>query len=183
MEFFKSLCLVGINKFNYHFNRESKKLKPERIYEEDDYIKKLNSYLFSEPDHIIDNIYLGNGNNAANINTINKYDIKFIINVTQELDNYFEPDIKYFKCELLDEKENNISNFFPKIIEIFNKNKENNILIHCFMGSSRSAVMVLLYLIKFKNMTLEDSLKFLKKKRDIININKEFINQLKLYLK
>jgi len=49
------------------------------------------------------------------------------------------------------------------------------------MGSSRSAIMVLLYLIHIKNMTLKNSITFLKKKRDIININVDFIDQLKKF--
>lgn len=182
MEFLKSVYLVGYNKFIYHFYRNSEKKQPKRLYQEDDIFKKFNSLFFSEPDHIIDNIFLGNGNNAANFNTLNKYNIKFIINVTEELDNYFENEFEYHKCTLLDEKDNNISNFFPKLIEVFENNKDKNILVHCFMGSSRSAVVVLLYLIKIKKMQLDESLKFLKNKRDIVNINEEFYEQLKNYL-
>ena len=50
------------------------------------------------------------------------------------------------------------------------------------MGSSRSAIIVLLYMIKVKKLSYEDSLKLLKEKRDIVNINVEFINQLKKFL-
>jgi len=40
------------------------------------------------------------------------------------------------------------------------------------MGSSRSVCLVLLYLIKYKNMNTIDAIDFLKIKRDTININK-----------
>lgn len=182
MEFIKSLISVGSNKFNYHFYREDEKKSPIRIFEEDNIFKKFNSYFLSEPTLIIDNIYLGNGNNAANINTLIKYDIDIVINVTQELNNYFEDQFEYHKFELLDEKNNDISNYFETCLKIFQNNEKKNFLIHCFMGSSRSAIIVLLYLTKIKNMTLEDSIKFLKDKRDIVNINVEFIEQLKNFL-
>ena len=186
MEYLKSLYFVSYNKFNYHFSRKNSKTSPVRIFEEDGIIKKINSFLFSEPSHIIDNIYLGNGNNAANINTLTKYKIDIIINVTSELDNYFENDntnnFEYYKFELLDEKNNDISIYFKRFITIINENKKKNIFIHCFMGSSRSAIMVLLYMIKVKKLSYEDSLKLLKEKRDIVNINVEFINQLKKFL-
>jgi protein tyrosine/serine phosphatase len=182
MEFFKSLYLVANNKFFYHFYRNTERKQPKRIYQENDFLKKFNSFFFSEPNHIIDNIYLGNGNNAANLNTLKKFNIKYIINVTQELDNYFEQDFDYHKCNLLDEKDNNISEYFPKLLNIFNENKDKNILVHCFMGSSRSAIVVLLYLIKIKHMDFDKSLEFLKNKRDIVNINIEFIEQLNFFL-
>lgn len=182
MEYFKSLYSVGINKFNYHFYREDEKKRPTRIFEEDNLFKKINSYFLSEPTHIIDNIYLGNGNNAANMDTLNKFKINIIINVTQELDNYFEDKFEYYKFELLDEKDNDISNYFEDCLNIYQNNLNKNILIHCFMGSSRSAIMVLLYLIKIKNISFDDSIDFLKKKRDIVNINIEFIEQLKKFL-
>lgn len=182
MEYLKSLYSVGSNKFNYHFYREDEKKSPKRIFDEDNMFKKFSSYFLSEPTHIIDNIYLGNGNNAANINTLNQFNINIIINVTTELDNYFEDQFEYYKFELLDEKNNDISNYFENCLNIFKNNMDKNILIHCFMGSSRSAIMVLLYLNKIKNMSIDDSLIFLKDKRDIVNINVEFINQLKKFL-
>jgi len=181
MEYIKSLYSVGSNKFNYHYYRKDKKKSPIRIFEKDNLLKKINSFLLSDPNHIIDNIYLGNGNNAANINTLNKFKIDIIINVTQELDNYFEDKFEYYKFELLDEQNNNISNYFENCINIYKNNSNKNIFIHCFMGSSRSAIMVLLYLIHIKNMTLKNSITFLKKKRDIININVDFIDQLKKF--
>ena len=63
-----------------------------------------------------------------------------------------------------------------KIQENTNKEeKESNILIHCYMGSSRSASLVLYYLMKNGTnsqgtlMTHEEALNFLKNKRPIIN--------------
>ena len=47
------------------------------------------------------------------------------------------------------------------------------------MGSSRSASITLAYLIYKYNFTLNNGLKYLKKKRDIINININFINDIK----
>jgi protein-tyrosine phosphatase len=182
MEYFKSMFLVGYDKVNFHLNRLDYKISPERESEESNLLSKINYFMFSEPTLIIDKIYLGNGNNAANLNTLEKHNINVIINVTSELDNYFENDFTYYKFELLDEKENDMKQYFSKFLEIIKNHKEDNILIHCFMGSSRSAIIVLLYLIKIKNMNFEDSLILLKQKRDIVNINVLFIEQLKEFL-
>ena len=47
-----------------------------------------------------------------------------------------------------------INSIFAPVMDVLEKNKDKNILVHCFMGSSRSAVIVLLYLIKVKIILL-----------------------------
>ena len=49
------------------------------------------------------------------------------------------------------------------------------------MGSSRSASIILAYLIYKHNYSLNDALLFLKNKRNIVNINVNFINDIKTY--
>jgi len=56
---------------------------------------------------------------------------------------------------------------------------DNNILIHCYMGSSRSATIIVLYLMDKYKYTLDKALKFIKEKRDIVNINTQFVENLK----
>ena len=51
------------------------------------------------------------------------------------------------------------------------------------MGSSRSATIVILYLMIKHNMTLEKAIHFIKQKRDIININTTFLTDLRDYQK
>jgi protein-tyrosine phosphatase len=155
----------------------------------------LNIFLY--PTNIIDNIYLGNGYNASNYSVVRDYNIKYIVNVTKEIPNYYEYnivsinntscapsnlDIKYFNIPILDNDEGhisvNISNVLNFIEEAQSKN-DGNILIHCYMGSSRSASVVLAYLIYKYNFTLNNALKYIKKKRDIVNININFINDIK----
>ena len=58
---------------------------------------------------------------------------------------------------------------------------EKNILIHCYMGSSRSATIISAYLIKYYNFTVSQSIQLLKKQRDIVNINNSFIEDLRQF--
>ena len=57
-------------------------------------------------------------------------------------------------------------------------NNGGNILVHCFMGSSRSATLVVLYLMKNHHMTFDDAYKFIKEKRNIVNLNTKFAQEL-----
>lgn len=60
-------------------------------------------------------------------------------------------------------------------------NSRQNILVHCMAGVSRSASMIIYYLMRKYNMSFEDAYKLVKSKRTIVNPNKSFQAQLKLY--
>lgn len=137
-----------------------------------------------ESTYIIDNIYLGNAYNASNWTDLEKKNIGLIINITNEIPNYYSNDIEYFNIEIKDINESDLLPYLDKFIEkilAFKKNniKSKNILIHCYMGSSRSASLVVAYLCKFKDMTIDTGINFVKNKREIVNINTKFVEDLK----
>jgi protein-tyrosine phosphatase len=49
--------------------------------------------------------------------------------------------------------------------------KKGNVLVHCFAGISRSATVVIAFLMKYKKMNFEEAFEFTKQKREIINPN------------
>lgn len=69
-----------------------------------------------------------------------------------------------------------------KLIDLYLKQKRN-VLVHCRMGVSRSASIVIAYLMWKYNLTYRDAYKFVKSQRDIISPNPGFISQLKEYRK
>ncbi len=147
---------------------------------------------------IIDNIYLGNACDASYYYRLKKNNIKHIINVTEEIPNYFKNDFNYYTIKINDINQESFTNDIFRdtlqfIYKIQEKNKQielntgkhtpENILIHCYMGSSRSATIVILYLIDKYKMTLEKAIHFIKQKRDIININTQFLENLQDFQK
>lgn len=143
---------------------------------------------FEPPTHIIDNIYLGNAYNAAYYYGLKKNNIKMIINVTKEISKYYPEYFTYYQYELYDNNHDNIKDFLDdanKNIKDFQENKKGNILIHCFMGASRSASVVLYYLMKNKInedtnklYTLNEALIFIKNKRPIVNPTNKLLEDL-----
>lgn len=61
------------------------------------------------------------------------------------------------------------------------REKGSKVLVHCKMGISRSASVVIAYAMKAFNMSLEEALSLVKKKRSCIKPNKAFCGQLKTY--
>lgn len=54
----------------------------------------------------------------------------------------------------------------------------NCIYIHCYEGISRSAASVIYYLIKYRNMSYEEAMKFVISRRSNINLNQIMVNVL-----
>ena len=171
------------DKISFMYNNNSEYV--DRIYEYDSLVNHYSNTLdniLSEPTHIINNIYLGNAMNACNKDTIDKYDFKAIVNVTEEIPNYFsDENIEYLKINIRDNQTATIKPYFECFDNFINNNKNNNILIHCYMGVSRSTSMVLYYLIKYCGYNLNDSINYVKEKRKFINPNKLLYEELKNY--
>ena len=135
---------------------------------------------------ITDRIYLGNAYNARDYYNLESKNIGLILNCTEEIPNYFEDCFEYKKIIIDDVNDADITPYLDEYADLINsyiKNNDKNILIHCFMGSSRSATILLAYLIKYKKYTPEKSLEYIKNLREIVNPNTSFFNQLKNHFK
>lgn len=88
--------------------------------------------------------------------------------------------IKYYHFFTNDDMKQDLKQTFKDTKKIIDERKKyGNILIHCYAGIWRSAWIVLYYLMKTYDMNYKMAYDFLKKKRDIINPNQNFANQLK----
>ena len=134
----------------------------------------------SEPiTHIILNIYIGNLYSIVDTSILSGFEIK---NIVQVFDDYIEPipTINYLRIEISDDLTTDITRYFSDFIN-FIKKSNNNTLIHCQHGSSRSGSFVIFYLMYFHKMSLNDALDFARTKRYGINPNQNFLNQIKNY--
>lgn len=144
------------------------------------YSSSISSF-FSECDHIIDNIYLGSSYNASNYDLIQNLDIYRIVNVSDDVPNFFESDInlEYYYHNI---KDNGIDIFDKNELDLifdFIKKNDNNVLVHCVVGRSRSVTIVIYYLIKEHGMDVDTAINFIKSKRSVINPSLRLINSIK----
>jgi len=171
----------------YDYFKEDENINIQRLYKRISTYKQVISF-FEQPTYIIDNIWLGNARNAASYYDFNK-NIKMIINVTNEISNYYPKNFEYINYKINDNNKDAIINFlndsYKKIKDFQEKYKDKHILIHCFMGSSRSASILLFYLMKTlkneddTNYNLNQAINFLKEKRNVVNPSEKFILDLK----
>lgn len=63
----------------------------------------------------------------------------------------------------------------------FCREEGSKVLVHCKMGISRSASVVIAYVMKAKNWNLHKALTYVKNKRTCIKPNENFLKQLEVY--
>ena len=131
---------------------------------------------------ITNNIYLSGVMIAQDINKIKEYNINCIINCTKHIPNNFN-NITYLRVPIDDGYNQDINIYFDEtfnFIETSIKNNQN-ILVHCHAGISRSATILIAYFMKKNNWNLQQALKFVKSKRSIVNPNPDFMKALENY--
>ena len=130
---------------------------------------------------IIDNLYLGDYRAADNIKLLNENKINCIINCAFNCKNNFPKKIEYLNLNLKDEENFPLIESLEKAYNFIKENSNKNIFIHCVHGKSRSASVIIFYLMKEKKWNFDESLKYVQKIREHAQPNKGFENELKNY--
>ena len=131
---------------------------------------------------IVDQLYLGNSCNARNYYELENNKVGLIINSSPCISNYFQNEFEYYNVKVEDISGADIlchlDNTVTKMHEFIENNPQKSVFVHCFMGSSRSATIIIAYLMKYHNYNLRDALNFVKEKREVVNLNQDFFKQL-----
>ena len=142
---------------------------------------------------IIDGIWLGDISSANNVKDLKEKGIKKILSVLKQFgrsvkgEMYPGPNYKsedgfiQKRIEINDFQNENIIKYFGECLKFIDGNEK--VLVHCMQGASRSATIVIAYLMWKKNMEYEKALYFVQKKRSIVEPNEGFKQQLKLFEK
>lgn len=90
---------------------------------------------------------------------------------------------RYVHVPLRDTSSERITKYFDDISELIDKelNNGNTVLVHCFAGISRSATIVIAYIMKKYRWTYSKAYIFVKTKRPIVDPNFGFVTQLYNY--
>ncbi|XP_061766276.1 dual specificity phosphatase 29-like [Nerophis ophidion] len=102
-------------------------------------------------------------------------------NVLTGADYYADMDIQYFGVEADDKPTFDISQFFCPATQFLSEalnQPQNKVLVHCVMGRSRSASLVLAYLMMEHGLTVVDAIEHVRQRRCILP-NHGFLKQLR----
>ena len=129
---------------------------------------------------ITDNIYLGNIYDAQNKDKLIKLGIKKVLSLITDTQLLIYPkSIEHKLIQIRDLPRENIIKYFGECLFFINDDKK--ILVHCFAGASRSATIIIAYLMWKNQLDYVESCNLLQKIRPSIYPNYGFVRQLKMF--
>jgi len=125
---------------------------------------------------ILDQMWLGDMSAAYNKIILKKHGITHILTVASGIPPKFPSNFAYKVVTILDSPSANLKAHFQACIKFIKICIEQGgtILVHCFAGVSRSATIVIAYLMQELGMPLSEALMHVKKQRYFINPNDGF---------
>lgn len=140
------------------------------------------SNVLNEPDEVIPGLFLS-GVDCVNEDILKKYNIQTVLSIMSNPPELDESKYKHMKIKILDSPRVNISDYFETTHEFINDSlkEKKNILVHCHAGISRSATIVISYIMNIQLITADIAFKIVKNKREIINPNIGFCYNLRQY--
>lgn len=153
--------------------------KVDRIYAQESYYDGMIGITHRPASRVVDNIWIGSAFNAADYKWLKNNEIELIVNITSDISNYYPNEFSYVNYETEDLESGGVSDFLDDFVQLVRLNPDRRILVHCFAGKSRSASLVLYYLIREKEMTFDSALEYLKVRRPSVNINCRFLEEIK----
>ena len=136
-----------------------------------------------EMNKITDNIWLGDYESSIHVENLKKEGIKKVLTILEyRPPNYKEEDnIKQKVISVADNPIENIIKYFGECINFIDG--EEKVLVHCMAGASRSASVVIAYLMWKEKKSFKEALDFVTKKRSCVFPNDGFKDQLKMFEK
>ncbi|OIS98661.1 PREDICTED: dual specificity protein phosphatase 1-like [Nicotiana attenuata] len=143
-----------------------------------------------DPCMIEEGLYLGSFGAANNKDALKSLNITHILTIARDLNPSYPNEFVYKVLTVHDRVDVNISHYVEECFDFIEKAKGKieeakgqggGVLVHCFAGKSRSATIVIAYLMKKHGMSLSEAFQLVKSKRPVISPNAGFMIQLQNY--
>jgi len=135
----------------------------------------------TDPAQLIDgHLFMGSKIAAKNRDLLLARNIKYVLNMTDEIPNYYPDDFQYLKLNFQDKMDEKLETCFEECFAFIEKARIEHcgVLVHCQAGISRSASICLAYMIQVKGASLRNAWLNMKEKRPQAGPNKGYWQQL-----
>lgn len=143
-----------------------------------------NVKFFVDCDEIHPNLFVGNGSAAKNIEYLKLVGITHVINMAEgevdtNADFYQKDNIEYLGVSITDSPSTQIHTLFDVVTKFMEDciKEGGKVLVHCFMGYSRSATCAIAYLMIYEKMSAVTACQTIKSKH-VCRPNDGFLQQL-----
>lgn len=134
---------------------------------------------YQKINHVLDTLYIGDENSVQD-SVFETYQIDTVISCMKNPPKVSSGQEQHI-IEIDDDEECYLKPYFSQIADLIQDRIEQKkgVLVHCAAGISRSATMVIAFLMLKRNMPFDEAYVFLKSKRKYVWPNDGFIYQLK----
>jgi dual specificity phosphatase 12 len=134
-------------------------------------------------DQILPFLYLGGVDAVADTQCVVNQGIRAVVCCLRELEfptKEFSKDLEYYRVDVEDMSREPIELFFPEATEFIHSwiSREQPVLVHCRAGVSRSASVVMSYLVTYQGYSLHDAFFLVRSHRSIVSPNLGFMEKL-----
>ncbi|KAK3440880.1 hypothetical protein EUGRSUZ_B01140 [Eucalyptus grandis] len=138
-----------------------------------------------DPCKIEEGLFLGSVGAAKNKDALKHLNVMHVLIVASALEPAYPDDFVYKVIKVTDREDTNIRECFDECFEFIDEAKRlgGGVLVHCFVGKSRSVTIVVAYLMKKHGMSLSQALEHVKSRRPQASPNSGFMSQLQDYEK
>lgn len=132
-----------------------------------------------EPCQILQGLYIGSMGAARNRASLKRLGVHGIVNASPVVPCFHRSCFQYKTVTIYDDAEEDISQHFHTTNQFITEaRKAGGALVHCYAGRSRSATLVLAYLVACEGMSLQDAYAVLLAARPCASPNVGFRRQL-----
>ena len=128
-------------------------------------------------------LYLGSLDAAQDIRLLERFDITCVLSITDNTRSIgpYRKNINHRKINLPDSCAVEIIHLIPNCLQFIHESLKagKNILVHCFAGISRSATMVIAYIMVKYSLNFDSAKNLVREKRSCVWPNQGFERQLK----
>jgi len=140
-------------------------------------------HVYNDIDEILPRLYLGNQKASRQKDTLRERNIESVLCIGTGLTTYFPDDFEYKHISIDDDASENILEHFESCIDFIERSLNENraVFVHCAAGVSRSASVVIAYVMRSRKLDFSQAYDFVKSKRPAIFPNDGFRHQLRLF--
>ena len=139
---------------------------------------QLGNFLTSPASRVEDGLWLGSALNAHDQAFLRRARVRAVVNLSREVPNLCLPHVTHCQCELRDEVGCQLPlRWLVRFIHA-QRRAGRVVLVHCFIGRSRSVAVVCAYLMAYRGYTFRQAFAHVARVRPVACLNQDLALQL-----
>ena len=143
---------------------------------------KWHHFWHLRPARVANCLYVGSAADAADCATLESLEIALVVNCTEDIPNFYAGDDgspEYIRIAVEDERDAHMAWNLDAIERVQRVREQGkNVLIHCFMGASRSVAVACAVLVLYENLAPDEAYAQISLQREAARMNRNFMDDL-----